>query len=129
MSDYLGFIDESGNHDLETNKKDVSKYYVVAAVVCKETDEYELMLQVEQLRKKYYGGGEIKSGRTRDDRRVVILNELQNVDFKFMALAVNKEELVRTGGLVYKKTFVKFLHGIIYKSLVVTYQDIAIKSG
>jgi biotin operon repressor len=128
MPEYFGFIDESGNHDLDTSKDGASKYYVVAAVVCKESQLDSLASLVEQLRKKHYGTGEIKSSKTQEDRRLRVLGDLQEIDFKFTALTVNKEDLQKTGGFPHKKSFVKFLHGMLYKSLVATYQDIAIRA-
>ena len=41
---------------------------------------------------------------------------------------MNKEELHTTGGFPHKKSFVKFLHGLLYRALVATYQDVAIKA-
>lgn len=128
MPEYLGFIDESGNHDLDTSKAGVSKYYVVTAIVCKESQLEALETLVEALRKKHYGNGEIKSSKTQEDRRIRVIKDLQEIDFKFTALAVNKDELQKTGGFPHKKSFVKFLHGILYKGLVATYQDIAIRA-
>lgn len=128
MADYLAFIDESGNHDLDTSKEGVSKYYVVVAIVCKSADSAALFLDVDALRQKHYGPGEIKSSKTQDQRRLRVLADLEKIDFKFSALAVNKDELLKTGGFPHKQSFVKFLHGILYKALVNTYQDIAISA-
>lgn len=128
MPEYLGFIDESGNHDLDTSKAGVSKYYVVTAIVCKEFQLEALESLIEVLRKKHYGNGEIKSSKTQEERRIRVIKDLLNIDFKFTALAVNKDELQKTGGFPHKKSFVKFLHGILYKGLVGTYQDIAIRA-
>jgi hypothetical protein len=128
MPEYLGFIDESGNHDLDTSKAGVSKYYVVTAIVCKEFQLEALESLIEVLRKKHYGNCEIKSSKTQEERRIRVIKDLLNIDFKFTALAVNKDELQKTGGFPHKKSFVKFLHGILYKGLVGTYQDIAIRA-
>ena len=107
MPEYLAFIDESGNHDLDTSKPGVSKYHVVAAIVCKVSQLDSLTTIVDALRKKHYGDGEIKSSKTHDERRIRVLSDLQEIDFKFTALAVNKEELHTTGGFPHKKSFVK----------------------
>jgi len=128
MPEYLAFIDESGNHDLDTSKEGVSKYYVVAAIVCKSSNFDALAATVDLLRKKHYGPGEIKSSKTQEERRLRVMNDLLGIDFKFTALAVNKSELQKTGGFPHKRSFVKFLHGILYKGLVATYQDIAIRA-
>jgi len=128
MPKYLGFIDESGNHDLDTSKEGVSKYYVINAIVCEEDQLQGLTNLVETLRRNHYGEGEIKSSRTKAERRIRVIEDLQAIDFKFVALAVNKDELQKTGGFLHKKSFVKFLHGILYKSLVASYQDIAISA-
>lgn len=128
MPEYLAFIDESGNHNLDTSKVGVSKYYVVSAIVCKVDQREALEPLVEALRKKHYGNGEIKSSKTQEGRRIRVIDDLQDIDFKFTALAVNKDELQKTGGFPHKRSFVKFLHGILYRELVATYQDISIKA-
>ncbi|WP_158239235.1 DUF3800 domain-containing protein [Uliginosibacterium sp. TH139] len=128
MSEYFAFIDESGNHDLDTSKEGVSTYYVVAAIVCKSANVESLTKTVDVIKNKHYGTGEIKSSKTKEDRRLRVINDLLDIDFKFTAIAVNKNELQKIGGFPHKKSFVKFLHGILYKSLVATYQDISIRA-
>ena len=79
MSRYYAFIDESGNHDLVTDKLGASSYFIVLAVLVKIEDVNLLEAQIERIRSKYFGSGEIKSSSLRDDRRLKIFDELKKV--------------------------------------------------
>lgn len=128
MSAYYAFIDESGNTDINTDKAGASKYYVVAAVILREEQLDSISESVELLRYKFYGVGEIKSSKTKNPKRIAIINELLNINFKFVALIVHKDELCRSRGFKFKTSFVKYLHGILYKSLIENYQDVSINA-
>lgn len=126
----LAFIDESGNTDLDTSKTDVSKYFIVCAVIINESQADSLRYEVEAIRKKYFQTGEIKSStvRDRDDhkRRIKILNSILGLDFKFYAVAVEKEALSRDAGFQYKKSFLKFINGLLYKQLFENFPSIQV---
>lgn len=130
MSKSLAFIDESGNADLETSKKDVSKYFIVCAVIIDESQFSMLSADVESLRKKYFQTGEIKSSSVRDKdghkRRVKILESILNLDFKFYAVAVDKDALKRDGGFKYKRSFLKFINGLLYQQLFENFPSISV---
>lgn len=126
----LAFIDESGNTDLDTLKQGVSKYFIVCAVIIDEDKVDALKIEVEAIRKKYFQTGEIKSSsvRDRDDhaRRIKILENIQQLNFKFYAIAVEKQALSRDGGFPYKKSFLKFINGLLYKQLFENFPSITV---
>jgi hypothetical protein len=126
----LAFIDESGNTDLDTLKQGVSKYFIVCAVIIDEDKVDALKIEVEAIRKKYFQTGEIKSSsvRDRDDhaRRIKILENIQQLNFKFYAIAVEKQALSRDGGFPYKKSFLKFINGLLYKQLFEHFPSITV---
>jgi len=99
----------------------VSKYFIVCAVIINEENFLSLSKQVEEVRKKYFQTGEMKSSTVRDrdshKRRIKILNSLLELDFKFYAVAVEKDLLRRDGGFPYKKSFLKFINGLLYQQL------------
>lgn len=49
MSDYFAFVDESGNHDLATEKDGASNYFIVLAVIIPNTQRQELEASIEKL--------------------------------------------------------------------------------
>jgi hypothetical protein len=96
--------------------------------VVKEEGLLMLERSIEAIRSKHYGNGEIKSSNTDDRRRTSVINDLAAVDFKFQAVAIDKKEINPNSGLIYKKSFIKFINGILYNSLVRSYQDIEIRA-
>lgn len=128
--DTLAFIDESGNTDLDTSKRDVSKYFIVCAVIIDSDNFQPLSESVEQLRQKYFQTGEIKSSKVRDrdnhERRIKILSSILELDFKFYAIAVEKEALRNDGGFPHKRSFLKFINGLLYRQLFESYPAIKV---
>jgi hypothetical protein len=126
----LAFIDESGNTDLDTSKRDVSKYFIVCAVIIDDERSESMRQEVDSIRKKYFQTGEIKSSSVRDRyghaRRIKILESILELDFKFYAVAVEKDALSRDGGFQYKRSFLKFINGLLYKQLFENFPSIAV---
>lgn len=130
MKHTLAFIDESGNTDLDTSKTDVSKYFIICAVIVDE-DKFDILSEnVENIRKKYFQTGEIKSSKVRDRdghaRRIKILESIIKLDFNFYAVAVEKDALKRDSGFQYKRSFLKFINGLLYKQLFENYPSIKV---
>jgi hypothetical protein len=117
MNRYAAYIDESGNHDLATEKSGASDYFLVLAVIIRQDDVAALEASVEKIRAKFFGPGEIKSSNVKDERRIRIINELQPLNFKFYAVAIEKSKVNKDSGLTHKKTFIKFTNGLLYKAL------------
>jgi hypothetical protein len=128
VPEFYAFIDESGDTSLKTEKQGVSKYYTLVAVVTEGNRLQALEQSVEELRKKHYGNGEIKSSNTDDARRLRVLEDLREVHFHFRTIAVDKDAIYRDSGLIYKQSFIKFISGLLYHSLVRSYPDIEIRA-
>ena len=126
MSRYYAFIDESGDHSLNTEKEGASKYFIVLAILVRSEDLSALENDIENLRHKYFGDSEIKSNKTKDLRREKIFNDLAEIDFKFYAVAVNKDAVIKDSGLSYHKSFIKYTNDLLYSALFKNYPDITI---
>jgi hypothetical protein len=124
------YIDESGNADLETNKKGASVYFIVCAILVDNQDLPQLLSETEIIRKKHFQNGEMKSSGIRDkrqsNRRAKILEEILNLNFHFYAIAVDKSAIDRDGPLSFKKSFLKYINGMLYSRLFSAYADIKI---
>lgn len=48
------------------------------------------------------------------------------LDFKLYAVAVEKDALKRDGGFHYKKLFLKFINGLLYKQLFENFPSITV---
>jgi len=117
MTRYAAYIDESGNHDLSTEKDGASKYFLVLAVVVEEAAVPELTASVMSIKEEFFGSGEMKSSRVKEDRRTRVLNALKPLPFRFYAVAVDKSRIDRDSGLAYKTSFIKFANGRLYGAL------------
>lgn len=117
MSRYAAFVDESGNHDLYTDKEGASRYFLVLAVLVHQDEVSELEKCVDAVRSRFFGGGEMKSSRLKHARRVQIIEALRELPFRFYAVAVDKARLNKDGGLAYKRSFIKFANGRLYNAL------------
>ncbi|MFL6676157.1 MAG: DUF3800 domain-containing protein [Massilia sp.] len=117
MSRYAAFIDESGNHDLDTDKEGASRYFLVLSVLVNQDEVTELEKRVDTIRARFFGSGEMKSSRVKNDRRIQIIDALRELPFRFYAVAVDKTRLHKDSGLAYKTSFIKFVNGRLYNAL------------
>ena len=128
MVQKIAYLDESGNHDLETSKSGASNYFIVCAIIVDERDSDNFVESANAIRIKHFQQSEIKSSKVRakdgHKRRIKILDDILNLNFTFYALAVDKSEIHRDSGYQYKKSFVKNLNGKVYGSLYQHYADI-----
>ena len=120
MSKILAFADEYGNNSFDFESQ--GKYFIIASVIMNSNNLNENNLQLEEIRKTNFQTGEIKSSKiaSNHNRRIKILEAVQNIDFSLYAVIVNKEKLI-TEGFKYKKSFYKFLNGVLYKELYNTF--------
>lgn len=126
MNPYAAYIDESGNHDLETGKAGASSYFLALAILLPKAEVTTLENEVEIIRAKYFGAGEIKSSNVKDDRRRKIIADLAPLNFQFYAVAVDKARVDRDSGLGYKRSFIKFANGKLYSALFQNLMDIEV---
>jgi hypothetical protein len=80
------------------------------------------------VRRKFFGDGEIKSKNvgSNDDRRIEILTELIKLPIKVFSIVIDKAEILPTSGLIYKRPFIKYINGILYRKLYKTFPSIVI---
>lgn len=114
------FIDESGDPSLETEKVGVSSFYVIGVILISGDDNLAMCRkQAEEVRQANFGRGEIKSsavgGNTK--RRRIILNDLCRLPIRFYAFVIDKKNIYKDSGLKFKKSYIKYSHGRLYKRL------------
>ena len=126
---YCAFIDEFGDSGLETSKKGVSSHFIVTSVIIEESSILEIESQLEQIRERHFQQSEIKSKNvaSNDRRRMKILKDFLTIDFKFLAVVIDKSDLYGEG-LKYKPSFHKFMHSIIDNELFRTFQNIKVRA-
>ena len=118
MNDHIAFLDEWGNNGLDFTKPGVSTHFIVTAITLRKEQLSEAESQLEEIRKRFFQIGPIKSAKVGSDdkRRILILKQLITVPFQLFALVVDKREL-RGEGFYYKGSFYKFLHGLADREL------------
>jgi hypothetical protein len=114
----LAFVDESGDSNLNTSHSNVSTHFIVTAIIIKGENIKIIENQIEEIRKKYFQTGEIRSSKiaSNDKRRLKILQAYEEIDINIYSLVVDKEKLTSLG-YKYKASFYKNLVGKVYKDI------------
>lgn len=131
MERYYAFTDEYGAFGWDIDKKDVSTHFIITAIIVAESDLEQYSLMAEELRKRHFQTGEIKSKKvaSNHNRRLRILSDMQNIPFNIFAVCIDKRkclEQMSSKGLYYKKSFYKFMNNIVHKELRRAFQKITI---
>lgn len=126
----IAYIDESGNFGFDFDKQGTSKFFILCAVIVKDTDIPRITNEIEIV--KHNNGiqnNELKSSSIggKDGRRRKILAELLQIDFQVMLLIVNKQELFKDSPLTtYKDSFLKNIHQQLYSLMYQAYPKLKI---
>lgn len=122
----IAFADEFGNNSFDFNTQ--SSHFIIASVLMNRENLETNNEKIESIRKKYFQTGEIKSNKVKGNhnRRKIILDSIQEIDFQIYAVIVDKTKLYGEG-FKYKKSFYKFLNGLLYKELYRTYPQLELK--
>jgi len=126
MKKVIAFADEFGNNSFDFASQ--GSHFIVASVIVNVIDAEIVNSQLEEIRKKYFQTGEIKSNKVANNhiRRLKILDSLQDVQFSIYAVVVDKQKLFGEG-FKYKQSFYKYLNGILYKELYRTFPQLELK--
>jgi hypothetical protein len=129
MEKIYAFVDESGNHDLDTSKSGSSNFFVICSVIVAENELKECYPAAEEIRAKHFQTGEIKSSniKTNDSiRRLRILDQLCQLPLKLYIAVVDKGRLYQDGGFQYKKSFIKYVNGLLYQRLFLNFAHLQV---
>lgn len=116
MGRTFAFVDESGNHDLDTSKSGSSAFFVVCSVIIAEKDLPKAYELADLIRATHFQRGEIKSSKLKSkdaDRRRRILVDLAELPLKLYFTVVDKGRLYQDGGLQFKKSFIKHVNNLL----------------
>lgn len=120
MGRTFAFVDESGNHDLDTTKPGSSGYFVVCSVIVAEKNLTQARELAEEIRSRNFQTGEIKSSNLKvkhSERRRRILLELADLPVKLFFTVIDKSRVYLDGGLKFKQSFIKYVNGLLYQRL------------
>lgn len=110
------FIDESGSFDFGVKG---GPFYVLAAVIVKNSAILPLRERVESIRAQYFPGGEIASRAIGHDhdRRLEIFKEILPLDFRAILLIADKSKFPADSPEEAKKAFLQLLNRQLYAIL------------
>lgn len=123
MITLYAFADEFGNNSFEFESQ--GSHFIVASVLINKKHINDAYEKLERIRRRHFQTGEIKSQKVGKNhrRRIRILEELGEVNFSIYSVIVDKRKLFGQG-FKYKKSFYKYLNGIVYKELYRTFPEL-----
>lgn len=126
MKQVIAFADEFGNNSFKFSTE--SSHFIVASIIVNYEDLDEFYTEAEKIRSKYFQKGEIKSSKIKDNhkRRLLVLRDIVKLKFNIYSVVVDKSQLYGEG-FKYKKSFYKYLNGILYKELYKTFPKLELK--
>lgn len=125
------FIDECGSFGFDFTTSGTSKYYILCAIVVKNSNISALRKSVETIKKNNgFGNTEMKSSKIGNEnkRRTRIISQLSPIDnFRLVVFVADKQRFMEDSQLaVHKKTFIKFLNQHLYNLLYKVYPKLKI---
>ena len=131
MERVYAFTDEYGAFGWDIDNPSVSTHFIITAVIVKESNLSVFTQKANNLRKRHFQTGEIKSSRIGKDhnRRLRVLSDLQDIPFSFFSVCIDKKkckENMSTRGLQYKKSFYKFMNNIVHREFRRAFEKIGI---
>lgn len=122
------YIDESGDECLDLQQGNASSFYVVCALVVDPAHLDQVIQRFQEVRNRYFKNREMKSsGISSDVLRQAIVQDLTGVPYSLHVLVGNKK-LITSPGLRYPKSFIKHLHGFLYKEVLKDYSGVHIRA-
>ncbi len=127
---YQAFIDETGNFGFDFSKIGTSTHFIVTSIIIHPQKIDLINQKLDQIRKNYFSGGEIKSSSIGSDyvRRINILKEIKDLDFLVLSYIIDKRKIKRDSGLSFKKSFFKYCNSLLHDELRNHYKDLDIFS-
>ncbi|MEG0835605.1 MAG: DUF3800 domain-containing protein [Christensenellaceae bacterium] len=128
MERVYAFTDESGAFGWQLDNPSVSTHFIIGAIIVRGSDLESVRGQVEEVRKRYFQTGEMKSSSIGKNhaRRKRILADLLKIDFSVFAVVIDKSQLVDAKGLKYKGSFYKWTNNVVHKELKHAFRQVTI---
>ena len=122
------YIDEYGAFGFKFEDPGCTASMILTAILVDDKDVSNIEKAAEEISKKYFGDGEMKSksiGKNHQ-RRLRILNDIVKMPFKAYVFVIDKTKIFDNCGPRYKPTFYKFFNSKIYHELYTNFKDITI---
>ena len=122
------YVDEYGAFGFKFEDPGCTASMILTAILVDDKDVSNIEKAAEEVSKKYFGDGEMKSksiGKNHQ-RRLRILNDIVKMPFKAYVFVIDKTKIFDNCGPRYKPTFYKFFNSKIYHELFTNFKDITI---
>ena len=122
------YIDEYGAFGFKFEDPGCTASMILTAVLVDDKDVSDIEKAAEEISKKYFGDGEMKSksiGKNHQ-RRMKIVNDIVKLPFKAYVFVIDKTKIFDNCGPRYKPTFYKFFNSKVYHELYTNFKDITI---
>jgi hypothetical protein len=88
MKKVIAFADEFGNNSFDFDTQ--GSHFIIASVIMNQDELGEIKIQLEEIRKRFFQTGEIKSNKVSKNhkRRILILKELKKINFSVYAVVM-----------------------------------------
>lgn len=126
MEKVIGFVDESGAFGFDFTNSNT--HFVITVLLIEESKLNNLENSFLQIKNKYYPISELKSSNigNKEDLRLKILREITPLSFNYFSVVIDKTKIYKDSGLQYKRSFYKFLYGLLYNNLYQTFLKLEI---
>lgn len=124
-SEWMAFVDESGNDGMGFGQQGVSDYYVLAAIVMRTSDHQGVTDRFNEAKGTHFPNApEMKSDYVGNDdgRRLKVVASLAKASFD-VHLRVTEKRLLHGPGFQYASSFIKYLLGDLVSELLDRYTD------
>lgn len=124
----IAYIDESGSSSLDTSIESVGRYFVVCATFIDVNEIEHVNNAIDKIRKDEFSGSELKSSGIGKDlqRRLRIIEKLNALNIRTHIICIDKSKISKDSGLIYKKPFLKYVNGLLYRKMLKTFPDLTI---
>lgn len=104
------FIDESGDENLDLSLEGTQPYFCIACIIVREDALDKAREIVAETEGRHFGNQGLKSSSvgSSHERRLSIIQSLEDSPHKHVVTIVNKADLLTTGPFQFKKTFRKY---------------------
>ncbi|WP_298502795.1 DUF3800 domain-containing protein [uncultured Maribacter sp.] len=116
MSRKIGFIDESGDKSIHFEKKGVTTFFIVTAIIVNESNVNKVRKGFLEIARKYTQAPEIKSNSKtfkNIDKRIKFLKAISSLDFRIYSVIVDKRKVFENSGLQFRDSFYKYVNGLL----------------
>lgn len=112
----IGYIDESGDKSIHFEKKGVTTFFIVSAIIVDKESVEEVRENFKKIARSHTQAPEVKSNsRAFKDigKRINFLREIATLDFRIYSVIVDKRKIFENSGLQFRDVFYKYVNGLL----------------